>query len=207
MADGWYDRVILPYVLDFACGLRPIARQRGKVVPRARGRVLEVGIGSGLNLAFYDRQRVDRLIGIDPAGQMHPLAHKRSRKTGMPVELLRVSAEGLPMDDATIDTVVCTYTLCTVADPHAALREMRRVLKPGGTLLFAEHGLAPDPQVAKWQSRLQPWWGRIAGGCQLGRDIPGLLAEAGFRSKLDAAYIAWPRSLAYNYWGEATAVL
>jgi ubiquinone/menaquinone biosynthesis C-methylase UbiE len=205
MSDNWYDRNIMPYLVDFACGLRPITMQRRKVVPQAVGRVLEVGIGSGLNLQFYDRSQVVQLLGVDPADQMHALAQKRSRESGMPVELLKVSAEGLPLDSGTIDTVVCTYTLCTVSDPHAALREMRRVLKPGGKLLFAEHGLAPDQKVARWQSRLQPYWARLAGGCQLNRDIPELLSSAGFNADFEAAYIAWPKSLAYNFWGKAYA--
>jgi len=205
MSDNWYDRNIMPYLVDFACGLRPITMQRRRVVPQAAGRVLEVGIGSGLNLQFYDRDQVVQLLGVDPADQMHSLAQRRSRKFGMPVELLKVSAEELPLDSGTIDTVVCTYTLCTVPDPHAALSEMRRVLKPGGRLLFAEHGLAPDQKVAKWQARLQPYWARVAGGCQLNRDIPELLSSAGFNADFEAAYIAWPKSLAYNFWGKAYA--
>ncbi len=200
-----YDRHVLPYLLDFACGLPVISAQRRRVVPRAAGRVLEVGIGTGLNLSFYDPQKVMHLVGIDPAQQMHRLARRRSEKAGLPVELHALSADRLPLDSASFDSVVCTYTLCSVPDPMAALAEMRRVLRPGGKLLFAEHGLAPDRQVARWQARLEPYWSRIAGGCHLSRDVPALLAEAGFDACFQAGYGAWPRSLSYNFWGEATA--
>ncbi|HTH45029.1 MAG TPA: methyltransferase domain-containing protein [Oxalicibacterium sp.] len=201
----WYDNHLLPRLLDLACSLGPIARQRQKIVPQAAGRVLEVGIGTGLNFAFYERGRLERLVGVDPAGQMHALARRRSRRAGIPVELLQISAETLPIESASIDCVVCTYTLCSIPDPLAALREIRRVLRPGGKFLFAEHGLAPDAAVAKWQSRLEPYWTNIAGGCHLTRDVPALLREAGFSVKSEAAYIAWPKTLAYNFWGEAVA--
>jgi len=202
---GWYDRHVLPYLLDFACGLTPIARQRALVVPQARGRVLEVGIGTGLNLAFYDRTKIGHLVGVDPAAQMHALAQRRSARAGLPVELVTLSAERLPLESGSFDCVVCTYTLCSIPDPLAALREMRRVLKSGGKLLYAEHGLAPDAAVARHQARIEPLWSKMAGGCHLTRKVPALLQEAGFQVQGDAAYIAWPRSLSYNYWGEATA--
>lgn len=202
---SWYDRHLLPYLVDFACGLAPVARQRRKVIPRAAGRVLEIGIGTGQNLAFYDQGRVERLVGIDPAPDMHALARKRSRRLGLPVELLQLSAEELPVPSGSFDTVVCTYTLCSVQDPHQALREMRRVLRPGGRLLFAEHGLAPDAPVARWQARLEPCWSRIAGGCHLTRDVPQLLEQAGFAARMETGYLAWPRALTFNYVGEATA--
>jgi SAM-dependent methyltransferase len=202
---GWYDRHVLPYLLDTACGLAPIARQRALVVPQAQGRVLEIGIGTGLNLAFYDKRKVAQLVGVDPAAQMHALAQRRSIRAGMQVELVTLSAERLPLASASFDSVVCTYTLCSIPDPLAALREMRRVLKPGGKLFYAEHGLAPDAKVVRHQARIEPWWSKIAGGCHLTRNVPELLREAGFQVRGDAGYIAWPRSLSYNFWGEASA--
>lgn len=169
------------------------------MIPQATGRVLEIGIGTGLNLAFYDRAKVERLVGVDPATEMHALARKRSQRLDLPVELLQLSAEELPVQSGSFDTVICTYTLCSVSSPDQALREMQRVLRPGGKLLFAEHGLAPDAPVAKWQARLEPYWSRIAGGCHLTRDVPRLLADAGFSADMEAGYVAWPRSLAYNF--------
>lgn len=199
-----YERHVLPYLLDFACGLAPISEQRRKVVPGASGAVLEIGIGSGLNLPFYDKRKVASLMGIDPAEQLDGLARRRALRAHLAVDLVRASAEALPVPSASIDCVVCTYTLCTVPDASAALREMRRVLRPEGRLLFAEHGLAPDLAVARWQSRLEPCWSKLAGGCHLTRDVPRLLRDAGFSVELEAAYVAWPKSLSYNFWGQAT---
>jgi ubiquinone/menaquinone biosynthesis C-methylase UbiE len=204
MSDSWYDRHILPYVIDLACGIKPVRRQRQKIVPHAHGRVLEIGIGTGLNLAHYDKARVSSLTGVDPALQMHRLARKRMAGAGLAVELVGVSAEGLPLDDASFDTVVMTYTLCSIPDPVPAVREMRRVLKPGGKLLFCEHGRAPEEGVRRWQRRLNPVWGRIGGGCHLDRDIPALLRAGGFAlPALQTMYLPGPRPLTYNYWGEA----
>ena len=204
---NWYERHVLPYLTDLACGVKPIRRQRRKVVPLARGRVLEIGIGTGLNLEHYDKARVEKIVGVDPALEMHRLAGKRIAKAGMPVELVGLSAEKIPFEAGTFDTVVVTYSLCTIPDPLAALGEMRRVLKPGGRLIFCEHGLAPDPSVRRWQERLTPLWSKVAGGCHLNRDIPALLKEAGFRSgDMQTMYLPGPRPLTYNYWGTAEAV-
>jgi ubiquinone/menaquinone biosynthesis C-methylase UbiE len=203
---GIYERHVLPWVLDLACGMSTVTRQRTQVVPQAVGRVLEIGIGTGLNLAHYDVVRVESLTGVDPALQMHRLARRRAERAGLDVELIGLSAEErLPVDDASFDTVVMTYTLCSIPDAVAALREIRRVLAPGGRLLFCEHGRAPDESVQRWQKRLQPWWGPLAGGCQLGRDIPALLREGGFRADgMQEAYLRGaPRPLTYNYWGAA----
>jgi ubiquinone/menaquinone biosynthesis C-methylase UbiE len=205
VSENWYDRTLLPWLLDFACGMPMIRQQRLKVVPQAQGRVLEVGIGTGLNLPFYDKTKVQRIVGLDPALRMHRLALRRIARTGLDVELVGLSAEAIPLPPASFDTVLTTYTLCTIPDPVAALKEMRRVLAPGGKLLFCEHGRAPEQNVRKWQTRVQPYWSRIAGGCRLDRDIPGLLAEAGFRFDVHTGYIPGPRILTYHYWGQAVA--
>jgi ubiquinone/menaquinone biosynthesis C-methylase UbiE len=205
--SSWYDRHLLPYLVDFACSLRAVRRQRRKVVPLAYGNVLEVGIGTGLNLEHYDSARVDRLVGVDPGLEMHPLARKRARLAGLTVDLVGLSAEKLPFDAHTFDTVLVTYALCTIPDPLAALVEMRRVLKRGGLLVFCEHGLAPDPSIQRWQHRLTPLWAKVAGGCHLDRNVAALLTDAGFESRdLQTAYLPGPRVLAYNYWGTAVAV-
>jgi ubiquinone/menaquinone biosynthesis C-methylase UbiE len=205
MPESWYERTLLPYLLDFSCGLKPIQKQRLKVIPQASGRVLEIGIGTGLNLPFYDRTRVKSIVGVDPGLQMHRLALKRSVQAGLNVELVGVSAERLPVADASFDTVVSTYTLCTIPDPVAALKELRRALVPGGKLLFSEHGRAPDENVRRWQTRLQPYWTKIAGGCAMDRDIPALLEQGGFKPQIQSRYIPGPKILSYHYWGEAVA--
>jgi SAM-dependent methyltransferase len=203
-APNWYERHLLPYLLDFACGIRPVRRQRRKVVPLAHGRVLEIGIGTGLNLPHYDPDRVKEIVGLDPGVEMHPLARKRIARAGLPVELVGLSAERIPFDDASFDSVLVTYSLCTIPDPVAALREMRRVLKPGAKLIFCEHGLAPEPSVQKWQRRLNPLWSKVSGGCTLDRDVPALLRQAGLRtSDLQTLYLPGPRPLTFNYWGTA----
>lgn len=201
---GWYGRFVLPCVVDLACGVRPVRRQRQKVVPLARGRVLEVGIGTGRNLEHYDKAAIEQLVGLDPALEMHRLARRRERKAGLSVELVGLSAEAIPFSDGSFDTVLVTYTLCSIPDPASALREMRRVLRPSGRLVFCEHGRAPDESVRRWQERLTPLWSRLAGGCRLDLDIPGLLRGAGFQSgDMQAMYLPGPRALTYNYWGTA----
>jgi ubiquinone/menaquinone biosynthesis C-methylase UbiE len=201
---SWYERYLLPYVLDVACGLKPVRRQREALVPLARGRVLEIGIGTGLNLEHYDKAKVEKIVGLDPAVEMHRLAEKRSRKAGLAVEVVGLSAERIPFEDASFDTVLVTYTLCSIPEPVAALKEMRRVLKPDAKLVFCEHGLAPDESVRRWQNRLTPIWSRLAGGCHLNRDVPRLLNEAGFHSAdMQSGYLRGPRPLTYNYWGTA----
>lgn len=199
-----YDRHVLPGLLDMACGMKAIKRQRQKVVPKATGQVLEIGIGTGLNMRHYDAAKVEKIIGLDPAMQMHRLARKRIEQSGLSVELVGLPAEKIPLPDASIDTIVMTYTLCTIPEPVQALKEMRRVLKKGGKLLFCEHGVAPDAPVQKLQNRLQPLWGRLAGGCHLNRDIPALLQAGGFHvNEIETMYVPGPKAFTYNYWGQA----
>ena len=202
-----YDRYLLPYLIDLACGIGPVQRQRAKIVPRASGRVLEIGVGTGRNLPFYDKNRVTSLSALDPAPQMHRLARQRAHAAGLRLELLELSAESIPRPDASYDTILMTFTLCSIAEPLPALREMRRVLKPDGQLLFCEHGAAPDPGVRRWQDRLTPIWKPMAGGCHLNRDIPALLAAGGFKiTEIEMMYLPGPRPLTYNYWGSADPV-
>jgi ubiquinone/menaquinone biosynthesis C-methylase UbiE len=201
---NFYDKYLLPHIIDWACGIEPVQRQRRKVVPRAQGRVLEIGVGTGRNLPFYDKKRIDHLSAMDPATQMHTKARQRKHEAGLDVDLLTLSAETIPMPSASFDTVVCTFTLCTIPDPLKALREMRRVLKPDGRLLYCEHGAAPDAGVRRWQDRLNSAWGRVAGGCNLNRDIPALLKAADFNIlELETMYLPGPKILTYNYWGVA----
>lgn len=201
---NFYDRYLLPCLIDLTCGVGPVQRQRAKIVPRATGRVLEIGIGTGRNLPFYDKSRLEELYGLDPAEEMHRLARRRMRTSGIDVHILTSSAEKIPTSAGSFDTLVMTFTLCSIAEPVKALKEMKRVLKPGGRLLFCEHGLAPDALVQKWQRRLTLIWKPLAGGCHLDRDIPALLREGGFRvAELETMYLPGLRPMTYNYWGTA----
>ncbi len=204
---SFYENHILPRFINCACGAKPIRYQREKVVPRASGVVLEIGIGTGLNLSYYETGKVERLIGLDPSERSWKLAGKRARDLPFEVEFIGLPGEQIPLEDDSVDTVLVTYALCTIPDPVSALQGMRRVLRPGGRLLFCEHGLAPDESVARWQSRINPWWRPIAGGCNLNRDIPALLSAGGFTSDdMQRAYIpGTPRFAGFNYWGGARA--
>lgn len=203
---SFYDRHILPRLLTSACSSPPMMRQRSKIVPQATGRVLELGIGMGLNLSFYDSSQVSSVVGVDPSPELRALALAAPRPEGLNVEVEDGTAESLPFEARAFDTVVCTFTLCSVHTPAAALAEARRVLKPGGRLLFCEHGLAPDPGTARWQRRWEPIWKRLAGGCHLTRPISSAIEAAGFRIEgLESMYVPHtPRIAAWNEWGAAT---
>jgi len=202
---GLYDRYVLPHMIELAMRQRPIMRQRQKVVPLAEGRVLEVGVGTGLNLSYYDPARVSGVWALDPAPALRGRAAQRASLAQVPVEVLALRGEEIPMDTGSFDTVVMTYTLCSIEDRMAALAQMRRVLRPGGRLLFAEHGLAPDAAVARWQARLNPIWSAVGGGCHLDVPVPTRLEEAGFSLiEIGQQYLPGPRALNYNYWGVAT---
>jgi len=200
---SFYDRWILPPLLDVAMRQRQLRTYRQQVIPAARGRVLEVGVGSGLNLPLYGGG-VDMLCGLDPSAPLLSMARRRATAAGVRADLLQGSANSIPLGDAMMDTVVLTWTLCSILDPLAALREMRRVLKPSGALLFVEHGLSPQPAVGRWQHRLTPIWRYICGGCHLDRKIDGLIRLAGFEiSELRTEYAPGPRPLTYTYEGRA----
>lgn len=200
---GAYECHVLPWLIALAMRSPAIARERARLLPRASGRVVEIGVGSGLNLPFYG-EAVDGVIGLDPSMRLLGMTRQRAARATFPVELVQGSAEHLPLRDGLADTVVSTWTLCSVPDPDRALREVGRVLKPDGRLLFVEHGRAPDNRVRAWQDRLTPAWSRVAGGCHLNRAIPSLVAAAGFRiTELEVGYGAGPRPLSYLYRGLA----
>jgi len=203
-----YDRFVLPKLLACACSSPPMMKQRAKIVPQAQGRVLELGIGLGLNLGFYDPDKVSSVIGVDPAAKLRAAAEAAPRDPRLAVSVEDGTAEALPFEAASFDTVVCTFTLCSVHGPAQALAEARRVLKPAGRLLFCEHGLAPDPGVARWQRRVEPIWKRIAGGCHLTRPVASAIAAAGFKlQRVDSMYVPrTPRFAGWNEWGAATPI-
>jgi ubiquinone/menaquinone biosynthesis C-methylase UbiE len=203
---GWYDERVLPHLINLACAAKPSSKQREKIVPHAEGDVLEIGFGSGLNLPYYNKDKVRKVFGLEPSAGMRKLAGGRITEAPVEVELIDLPGEQIPLDDNSVDTVLMTYTLCTIPDVIEALDGMRRVLKPGGKLLFCEHGKAPDESVLRWQNRLNPAWGKIGGGCNINRDIPALIGQGGFRITSDERmYIPGPRIFCYNYWGIAEA--
>lgn len=194
----FYDQHVLPHLIDFACGMGAVMKTRAQIVPQAEGRVLEIGIGSGLNLSFYDPAKVSVIVGVDPSAAMQKLAQQRAAEISIPVEMIALELGQIQAADASFDSIVCTFTLCTIPDAMAALQEMRRVLKPGGKLLFSEHGLAPDLPVVRWQHRLTPLWKPFSGGCHLNRDIPALIRAGGFSiGQLDSSYLKGPRPMTW----------
>jgi len=201
---GLYRKYILPRATHFACSLRPAMQQRARVVPLASGRVLEIGIGSGLNLPFYTAGKVAHLWGLDPSRELWALAQTRLDGLDFDVEFLAAPAASIPLESASADSVVITFTLCTIPEVLPALEEVRRVLKPGGRLLFCEHGAAPDLPVRRVQDRLNPVWRVLAGGCNLNRQVPALLEQGGFRiDELQAGYITGWKPVSFNYRGIA----
>jgi ubiquinone/menaquinone biosynthesis C-methylase UbiE len=198
-----YERYVLPRLTDLVMRNKADAEERAKLVPLASGVVVEVGIGSALNVPFYGPE-VKKLYGVDPSVELWKIGRRRAERAPFPVEFVPASAERIPLDDALADVVVSTWTLCTISQPAVALAEVRRVLKPGGQFLFIEHGRAPEPGVQRWQDRLTPIWGRVAGGCHMNRRIDELIAGAGFHViRLDRGYASGPRVLAYLYKGRA----
>lgn len=202
---GLYDKYFLAPFINCACGTRPIQYQRKKVVPLCEGRVLEVGMGSALNLPYYDREKVEFIWGLEPSEAMREKSRPNIESSGLEVKLIDLPGEQIPLEDNSVDSILLTYTLCTIPDWPTALQQMRRVLKPGGRLVFTEHGEAPDEGVLKWQNRMNPLWKKLAGGCNLNRKIPQLLTDSGFAiDELDAMYLpSTPRLFGYNYWGVA----
>lgn len=198
-----YQRYVLPHLVHLAMRQEALLPFRRRVIGAAEGRVLEVGIGSGLNLPLYGPS-VRAVIGLEPSLELLRMARDRALTASVAVELLEASAEAIPLDDASIDTVVTTWTLCTIPDAPRALAELRRVLKPGGALLFVEHGRAPEPGVARWQDRLDPLWRRVAGGCHLNRKIDDLISGGGFSiAALANARLPGPRTHTFLYEGRA----
>lgn len=202
---NWYDRHIMPRMITAACGQEGIEKRRRMVVPLAEGRVFELGCGGGLNQALYDTDRISAFAGIDPHAKLLEGARERARARGWQVDIRQGVGEDIPFADGSFDTVVCTYTLCSVDDPAQVLAEMRRVLAPGGKLLFLEHGRAPDAGVARWQERIEPLWKPLAGGCHLTRPIGSALRGAGFAVEpLGQAYLKkTPKVLGWMEWGVA----
>lgn len=201
---GLYSKYLLPKIVHYTCSLKPHMYQRRKVVPLAGGKVLEIGIGSGLNLPFYDPEKVTKVWGLDPSPEMREMARKAADKISFEVDFIELPGEEIPLETGSIDSIVMTYTLCTIPDPLKALQQMLRVLKSDGQLLFCEHGAAPDSNVRYWQDTITPVWKHLGGGCHLNRKIPDLIRQSGFHiSNLETMYLPGWRPATYNYWGTA----
>ena len=200
---GFYSDIILPRLCDLAMRNKQLVPFRERVIGAAEGRVLEVGVGSGINLPFY-RPPVREVIALEPAPRLVTMARNASHVTGMPVSFLEASAEAIPLDKHSVDTIVTTWTLCSIPQAATALADMRRVLRPGGKLLFVEHGLAPDEAVRRWQDRLTPAWRYISGDCHLNRPIRSLIEGAGFRiDRIETGYMPGPKLMTFMYEGSA----
>ena len=202
-----YEKYVLPKFLNCACGSKPVSYQRKKVVPLAEGKVLEIGIGSGLNLPFYDKAKIDEIWGLDPSEELSEMAKQVADKESMEVKFISSGAEDIPLPDNYFDTVLVTYTMCTIPEVQRANQEIRRVLKEDGNMIFCEHGEAPDQNIRKWQNRINPFWGKLAGGCNINRKIPSLIQDSGFDIiEMEAMYLPnTPKIAGYNYWGYAVS--
>jgi ubiquinone/menaquinone biosynthesis C-methylase UbiE len=201
---GFYNNHVLPGLTHLVCSQQDIARQRRKIVPKAFGRILEIGMGSGLNLPYYNPAQVDQVWGLDPSVSLTQMASKKAAQIPFKVDFITLSAEQIPLDKNSADTIVVTYTLCSIPDVSQALKEMNRVLKPGGRLLFCDHGRAAERSVTRWQDALTPFWKQVSGGCHLNRPIASLIENSGFKFQhLDMAYMSPLKIISFNYWGAA----
>ena len=201
----WYREHVVPVLVHLAMRNKLLARERARWVPLAGGAVLEIGVGSGLNVPFYG-PNVRMLYALEPSEALRRMAETRAKHASFPVQFLEAGAETIPLADAAVDTVVTTWTLCSIGDVRRALGEVSRVLRPAGRLIFVEHGLSPDPHVGRWQNRLTPIWRRLAGGCHLNRPIDQLLSRTGFAiDDVERGYIRGPRIVGYLYRGIARA--
>lgn len=201
----WYDDHVMPHLIKIACSQAAIADRRAQIVPLAKGRVFEIGCGGGINQPFYDRDKVDGFAGIDPSDKLLDFARREASNKGWNVDIRHGCGEDIPFDSEEFDTVVCTYTLCSVQDSCKVLSELRRILKPGGTLLFLEHGRAPDARVRNWQERIEPVWKKLLGGCHLTRSISASIATGGFVvTPIDQGYMpGMPKFAGWMEWGRA----
>ena len=206
MIGKLYERHVLPKVLDACCSTKPINYQRNKIVPYAKGKILEIGIGSGINIPFYDKANVEKIYGLDPSEELNNIAQKKAINYNLKIDFLLNGAEEIPLPSNSMDTILITYTLCTIQDLESSLKEIRRVMKDDAVMLFCEHGIAPDANVMRWQNRVNPLWGKLFGGCNINRNIPEIIQSSGFTlNSLDQMYLpSTPKIVGYNYWGKAT---
>lgn len=202
---NFWEKHAVPRIIKFACSQPAVMKDRSEIVPKAQGEVLELGCGGGINLQFYDRSKVDKLTGLDPSAELLDYTRSEAKALGFEMDILDGIGEAMPFENDSFDTVLTTFTLCSVQDGKQVLKEMRRVLKPGGKILFLEHGRAPDKGPEKWQQRIEPMWKHIAGGCHLHRPVSKLFAAEGFALHQEGGHYApkTPRWLGWMEFGEA----
>ena len=202
---NFYEENVLPHLINCACNNKATNLQRSIIVPKASGIVLEIGFGTGLNLPYYDKDKVHHLWVLEPSKKLLQLAKRNINNTGLSMNILNCLAEDIPLPDNSVDDVLITYTMCTIVEPIKANKEIRRVLKKNGSLLFCEHGIAINDKDVKLQKRINPFWEKIAGGCQLTRDIPTIISQSGFKiDQLAHGYVRGiPKFAGYNYLGSA----
>ena len=199
-----YDKYVIPELIKFVCGREQFTQQRQAILPHAHGTVLDIGIGAGANLPFYQRDKVKHIFGLEPSQRLQEKASELAASIDREIEFINNGAEDIPLQNNSVDTAVITFTMCSIAEIQQAMEETRRVLKPGGQLLFCEHGMAPDARIQRWQNRLNPMWKKLAGGCHLNRDIPELIRQAGFKIEdIDSQYMKGPRPFSFIYKGIA----
>ena len=204
MIQELYNQYICPHLIDFIMSQTPFPKQRKKIIPSAKGRVLEIGIGSGLNLELYDQNKVTEIFSVDPENVLLKKARKRADSKNIKLKVEKLSAEELPFESNSFDTVVSTYTLCSINNVNQALKEVNRVLKKDSKFIFSEHGKSPDKNVLTWQRRLNPIWSRISGGCRLDKDIPLIISNSNFKiPEIQSMYVPGPKIASYHYWGYA----
>jgi ubiquinone/menaquinone biosynthesis C-methylase UbiE len=202
---SWYEKFFLPKLCNKCCSTKPINYQRNKVVPLAKGVVLEIGMGSGLNIPFYNKNNIKKIIGLDPSQELNFLAKKIAKENNIGIDFIMSGAEEIPLPNDYVDTILITYTLCTIPDLDKSMNEMKRVLKSEGKFIFCEHGIAPDQNIIKWQGRINPIWKAIMGGCNINRNIPKIISDSGFDIiDINKMYLpSTPKIVGYNYWGVA----
>ena len=205
MLQKLYDKYVCPHLINYAMKMKPFRKQREKVIPSASGRVLEIGIGSGLNFNYYNKENVSEVFAVEPDGILLEKAQQNAKINNINLNVQQLKAEELPFDNNSFDTIISTYTMCSIPGLSSAMSEINRVVKPNGKLLFSEHGKSPDMNVFKWQKRMNGIQKRIAGGCHLDVDIPNEIIKAKFKlNKIDSMYVPGPKFLSYHYWGVAS---
>ena len=205
MLQKLYDKYVCPHLINYAMQMKPFRKQREKVIPCASGRVLEIGIGSGLNFNYYNKENVSEVFAVEPDGILLEKAQQNAKINNINLNVQQLKAEELPFDNNSFDTIISTYTMCSIPGLSSAMSEINRVVKPNGKLLFSEHGKSPDMNVFKWQKRMNGIQKRIAGGCHLDVDIPNEIIKANFKlNKIDSMYVPGPKFLSYHYWGVAS---